>query len=172
MISRLSIIVAVAENGVIGRNGRLPWRLSNDLRYFRATTMGHPVIMGRRTYESIGRPLPGRTMVVVTRNPEYVAAGCKVVPSFDAAMETAAVAGTGEIFVIGGARLFADTWTRADRLCLTEVHAEVDGDTRLEPFPVDLAGWREVSRQRYPASERDEYDHSIVEYERAPTRAG
>ncbi len=141
---RLAIIAAVARNGVIGRDGDLPWRLPEDLRHFKRTTKGHAVIMGRKTWESIGRPLPGRTNIVVTRQSDYAASGCSVVPSLEAALELA-WRSDEQPFVIGGAGLYAAALPLATKLFLTEVHEEVEGDTH---FPaVDPDQFREVERR-------------------------
>ena len=130
---KLSLICAMASNGIIGRNNGLPWHLPEDLRYFKATTMGHSIIMGRKTWESIGRPLPGRTSIVVTRDADYVAEGAKVVHSMQDALRLAesiaVIDGTEQAFVIGGAALYATAMPIADRFHLTRVHAEVEGDT-------------------------------------------
>jgi dihydrofolate reductase len=135
---KLSLICAMASNGIIGRNNGLPWHLPEDLRYFKATTMGHSIIMGRKTWESIGRPLPGRTSIVVTRDADYVAEGAKVVYSMQDALRLAesiaVIDGTEEAFVIGGAALYATAMPIADRFHLTRVHAEVEGDTVLSGF--------------------------------------
>lgn len=168
MSPRVSMIVAVADNGVIGRDGGLPWRLSNDLRHFKATTMGHHIVMGRKTYESIGRPLPGRTTIVVSRDASYRAEGCTVVSTLDEAIRVATAAGDDDVFIVGGAQLYALAWPRADRMHVTHVHAEVDGDTYFEHHPLDLREWHERSRQRFSRSERDEHDYSVVVYERTP----
>ena len=142
---RLSIIVAMAKNRVIGANNALPWHLSADLKRFKALTMGHHIIMGRKTFESIGRILPGRTMVVVTRNPRFEAAGTIVVHSFDAAM--AKCAGDDEAFVIGGEALFVAALQVADRIYLTEIKASIPGDTF---FPrLQSADWQEASRENH-----------------------
>jgi len=130
----LSVIVAVAENGVIGKDNKLPWHIPEDLRFFKQTTMGRPVIMGRKTFESIGRPLPGRKNLVVSRSGP--------ISSLDAAL---AEAGDGESFVIGGASLFAEALLRADRLYLTEVHRAYDGDVFFPDW--DREQWRETSRK-------------------------
>jgi len=160
----LSLIVAISENGVIGREGDLPWRLSADLRRFKRLTMGHPIIMGRKTFESIGRPLPGRTMIVVTRQPDYRAAGAVVVHSLDEALETASHI-DDEVFLIGGAEIYRRALERVDRLYLTRVHADIEGDTR---FPhIDFARWRLVQREHHAADEKNEYAHTFKVYERA-----
>lgn len=165
---RLSLIAAIADNGIIGRNGGLPWRLSNDLRYFRSVTMGKPVIMGRRTFESIGKPLPGRPNVVVSGTPGFAPDGVTVAPDLDAAIAAAealaAEAGADEILVIGGGALYEAALARADRLYLTEVHAEIEGDVHFPP--VARLEWREVSRIAHPAGEKDEHPHSFVVLER------
>ena len=139
---RLTLIVARARNGVIGRDGTLPWRLPEDLAYFKRTTMGHPIVMGRRTWESIGRPLPGRRSIVVSRQAGFVAAGAEVVPSLDAALSLCA--GAEEAFVIGGAHLYRAALPRASRLIVTEIDADFEGDTFwLAPDP---AHWQETAR--------------------------
>jgi len=161
----LSLIVAAAENGVIGRDNGLPWRLSADLRRFKKLTMGHPIVMGRKTYESIGRPLPGRTNIVITRNPEYVWA-CEppqhTVGSLEAAL--ALVDPSDECFVIGGAQIYALALPSADRLHLTRVHAEIEGDTR---FPeITAATWTLTDSEAHPADEKNEYPYSFQTYAR------
>ncbi|HEY9411181.1 MAG TPA: dihydrofolate reductase [Jiangellaceae bacterium] len=140
----LTAIAAVARNGVIGAQGDLPWRLPADLRRFKALTTGHVLVMGRKTFESIGRALPGRTTIVVTRRASWSAGGVLVASSVDDAL--AAAAGLGpETFVAGGAEIYAQTLARADRLELTEVHAEPEGDTF---FPeLDRSAWLEVARE-------------------------
>jgi dihydrofolate reductase len=149
---RLSLIVAVASNGVIGRAGGLPWHLPADLARFKALTMGHHLIVGRRTWESIGRVLPGRRMVVVSSGDPVVPAEVAVVPSLDAALGLAVAAGEEEAFVGGGARLFAEALPRAERLYLTRVLAAVAGDTLMPPF--DAGQWRLVERVEHDADER------------------
>ena len=160
----IALIVAVAENGVIGRDGGLPWRLSGDLRYFKSVTMGKPIIMGRKTYQSIGRPLPGRPNIVVSRNPDFAADGIDVLATLSGAVSQAATLPGDEAMIIGGAALYADALPIATRIYLTEVHADVEGDVR---FPaVDRAEWTEISRERHPVSEKDEFEHSFVVLER------
>jgi dihydrofolate reductase len=167
----LAIIVAAAENGVIGKNNALPWRIPADMRYFKRTTMGKPIVMGRKTFESIGKPLPGRTNIVITRNPAFVAEGVKVVSSLDEALKLAediAVAdGAEELVVIGGAEIYRSAMPRADRLYLTEVHASVEGDALLPE--IDWSHWREVGRERHQAESPGDHDFSFVRYERAET---
>jgi len=153
----LSVIVAVADNGVIGLDGGLPWRLPADLKRFKGLTMGHHLIVGRRTWEELGRPLPGRRMVVVTRDPDYVAEGAVVVGSLEDAL--AAAAGDDEPFIGGGAVIYRQAMPLADRLYRTRVHGEPDGDTFLGPL--DLDGWRLVSSEHHPADERNEYPQTF-----------
>jgi dihydrofolate reductase len=159
---RVTLILARARNGVIGASGGLPWRLPEDLAFFKRTTMGHPIVMGRRTWESIGRPLPGRRSVVVTRDRGFVAAGAEVVHSLDEAIERCA--GTDEIFVIGGAQLYAEALSRAVRLLLTELDADFEGDTVLPAAAADE--WTEVSRERHPPSDARPYAFDFVDYRR------
>lgn len=159
---RLSLIAAMADNRVIGRDNRLPWRLSADLQHFRRVTMGKPLLMGRRTYESIGRPLPGRHNIVLTRDPAYRAPGCTVVHSLDEALRAAS--DSEEIMVMGGAELYRQLLARAERLYLTLVHAEVEGDVH---FPdIDPGEWREISREDFSADDNNEFDYSFVVLER------
>ena len=166
MTSRLSILVAMAKNRVIGANGAIPWHLPEELKRFKRLTLGHCIIMGRRTWESIGRPLPGRTSVIVTRQRGYSAPGAKVVHSLDDAI--AACGADNEIFVIGGAELYAQALERADLLYLTTVNAEVAGDTWM---PEWAAGdWREISAESFPADERHPFAFRCAVYERAGRR--
>ncbi len=159
----LSLVVAMDRNRVIGRAGRLPWRLPDELQNFKRITMGKPVVMGRRTHESIGRPLPGRENIVVTRNPHYEAPGCRVVHSLSAAL--AATAGAVETLLIGGAELFEEALPLAARLYLTEIHAEVDGDVWFPEF--DRSAWREVERIEHPADARHQYSYRLTVLDRA-----
>lgn len=146
----LALIVAMTPDRVIGRDNGLPWRLPEDLRRFKAITLGKPVIMGRRTWESIGRPLPGRRNIVVSGRADFAPAGAEVVRDLDAAL---ALAGdVPEVMVIGGAQLYAAALPRATRLYLTDVHADIDGDAWFPAF--DLEAWREVAREAHPADER------------------
>ncbi len=165
---RLALIVAMAENRVIGRDNGLPWRIPADLRHFKATTMGKPVIMGRKTFQSIGRPLSGRTNIVISRDPTFAADGATVVRGFEAALEyadrAAAPAEIDEIMVIGGAEIYALALARADRIYLTEVHRAVDGDVR---FPeIDRDQWRESLREDRPAPTPDGPAYSFVVLDR------
>ena len=160
--SPLSIIVAVAENGVIGRDGQLPWRLSRDLQRFKRLTMGHTLIMGRKTYDSIGRLLPGRQTIVVTRNPDWELEGGWVRHSLPAALSAAA--GDAEPFVVGGASLYEPALPLATRLYMTRVAAHIDGDVR---FPdVDWDQWTRESSEFFPADERNDYPHQFEVYTR------
>jgi dihydrofolate reductase len=161
--------IARARNGVIGKAGALPWRLKSDLAIFRAVTMGKPVIMGRKTWESLPKkPLVGRTNIVLSRDGSFEAKGALVCEDFAEAVqiarEQAAEDGQGEICVIGGASLFELALTRAKRLYLTEVEAEVDGDVRLSP--IDESRWREVRREHHPASEGDQHPFTFRVLER------
>ena len=157
-----SLVVAKARNGVIGRDNHLPWRLPADLAYFKRVTMGHPVIMGRRTWESIGKPLPGRLNIVVSRNRAYSAVGATVVGSLDEAWQAAGQA--QEACVIGGTSLFAEALPQADRIHLTEVEAEVPGDTWFPEF--DRSQWTEREVARQARDERHEYPFRILVLER------
>lgn len=162
------IVVAVARNGVIGRDNAMPWRIGSDLRHFRAITMGRPVVMGRKTFESIGRALDGRTNIVVTRDPDFAAEGVVCAGSLDEALDVArSVAerdGVGEIMVTGGGQIYAEALDRADRVELTEVALEPDGGVT---FPrLDPQFWSEVARVTCTRSERDEADFAFVTYRR------
>jgi dihydrofolate reductase len=161
---RLSLIVAVAENGVIGKDGDMPWRLSSDLRRFRQLTMGHCVLMGRRTYEAIGQPLPGRKMIVLTRAPGYQAGEALMAGNWDEALEMAA--GDHEPFVIGGAELFAAALPRADRIYLTVVHARPEGDTFFPAW--NASEWRVLEEHQYPADEKNSAATTFRILERKP----
>lgn len=160
---KITLVVAVADNGVIGNKGGLPWRLSADLKHFKAATLGRAVVMGRRTFESIGRPLPERENIVVTRDRGYAPQGVSMAYSLEHALATAQSLAFGEAMVIGGAQIYAEALPRADRILLTEVHAAPEGDTR---FPdIDRAAWRETARQDHPA-EGEAPAYSFVTLER------
>lgn len=161
-----SLVVARARNGVIGRDNQLPWKLPRDLAYFKRVTMGKPVVMGRKTWESIGRPLPGRLNIVVTRDPGYRAPGAVVVNSLEGAWKAAGDA--PEVAVIGGQRLFEETLPIADRIHLTEVDAEVEGDVYFPGF--ERAAWSEREVERHPADEKHQYPYRIVVLERRAPR--
>lgn len=166
---RVSIIAAVAANGVIGRDGALPWRLPADMRFFKRVTMGHHLVVGRKTWASIGRPLPGRTMVVLTRDRSAAIPGVRVVHGLDEALECARAAGDSEVFVAGGAQVYARALPRADRLLLTRVAASVEGDVRFPPF--DASRWTEVAREEHAADERHPFAFAICTLERVGARA-
>lgn len=156
------IVAALARNGVIGRDNGLPWRLKADLQHFRALTMGHPIVMGRNTWASLGRPLPGRRNMVVTRDAGFRPQGAEVFGSPDAAI--AAAAGADRIFVIGGAQLYASLLARAERLVLTEVWADVEGDAHFPIF--DRGDFVEERRDPRQADTENEFDFDFVEYRR------
>lgn len=160
--SRLSIIVAMARNRVIGKNNTLPWHLPADLKHFKELTMGHHIVMGRKTYESIGKPLPGRTSVVVTRNPDYSMPSVITVNSLEAAIS--ACGDDAEIFVIGGAELYLQAITFADRIYLTEIDADIPGDTHFTELNREL--WRESGRSSHAPDENNAYPHDFVIYDR------
>lgn len=169
---QIVFVVAVAENGVIGADGSIPWRLKSDMQHFKAVTLNKPVVMGRKTFESLPGPLRGRTNIVVTRDALYRAAGAIVTNSFE---QTYAVAlgdalrrFATEIAVIGGAEIYAQWMDAADRLDVTEVHARPEGDTRVAA--IDPAIWQEVSRARNPAGPDDSADFSYVTYRRRGSR--
>ncbi len=161
-MTRLNLIVAVARNGVIGRNGALPWRLPEDLAHFKRTTMGSPIIMGRKTWESIGRPLPGRRNIVVSRSKNLAANGAEIAADLDAAL--ALCADATEAFVIGGAQLYAAALARAQRLLVTEIDADFDGDTHWPA--IDSAQWRETAREHRPPTVERTFSMDFVTYER------
>src|SRR5712664_1807844 len=150
---RRSLVVAMARNRVIGRNNTLPWRLPEELAHFKRVTLGHPVVMGRKTYESIGKPLPGRLNIVVSRNRDFRAPGCKVVASLEEAYRAAGDA--DEVSIIGGTSLFEAALPTADRIHLTEVEADVEGDTWFPEF--DRSQWQEQEIDRHPADDRHPY---------------
>lgn len=165
----LSLVAAVAENGVIGAKGGMPWRLRGDLRMFRAITMGKPLIMGRKTFQSLPKALDGRDNIVISRQTGFSAAGAQVAGSADAALQRAAecarIRSVDEICVIGGAQIYQLFLQRAGRIYLTRVHAKPDGDTW---FPeLDMTDWREVSSQFHPAGEKDSAEYSFIVLERA-----
>lgn len=164
----VALIVARADNGVIGREGGLPWHLSGDLKFFKAQTLGKPVVMGRKTWQSIGRPLPGRPNIVVTRDAAFRPAGAEVFPDIAAALARAQVlaaeSGAPEVMVIGGGQIYAETLAQAERIYLTEVHARPEGDTTLPDL--DPAQWTEVRRDAPVSGGEGQPDYSIVVLER------
>jgi dihydrofolate reductase len=164
----ISLVVAMGENRAIGKDGDLPWRLSSDMRYFRKTTLGKPIVMGRRTFESLGRVLDRRLNIILTRDPDYVVQGAVVAHDLREALDIAAAeakrASVGEIMVIGGEELFREVLPKVERIYLTEVHASPDADTWFPEF--DRCEWREVSRESHKAGPKDDHDFSFVLLER------
>ncbi len=159
---KISIIVAMSTNRVIGRDNQLPWHLPADLKHFKQTTMGKPILMGRKTWESIGRPLPGRTNIVITRDENFEAPGCVVVHSIDSALQAAGQ--QDEIMVIGGADFYCQALPRADAIYLTLVHEDFEGDVF---FPeLDEAGWKEVERVDCEADDRNPHAYSFIRLDR------
>ena len=159
---RITLVVAVARNGVIGRDNGLAWHLRSDLKRFKALTMGKPMLMGRKTYQSIGKPLPGRRTLVLTRDPAFAAEGVDVVHDWAGAL--AAVAGAQELMVVGGAEIYRLALPQADAIHLTEVAGDYDGDTRFPDF--DRAAFRETAREAHAAGEHDECAFAFVTLER------
>ncbi len=159
---RLSILVATAKNRVIGKNNALPWHLPADLKHFKALTMGHPIIMGRKTYESIGRLLSGRTNVIVTRQKAYQVAGAITANSIDDALKVcqAGVEGNDEVFLIGGAELYRQTLELCDRMYITEIQRDFDGDTYFPAF--DMEEWKEITREKNFSEDRRLDYHFVV----------
>ena len=164
----LSVIVAMERNRVIGRDGSLPWHLPADLRRFRAITTGHPIVMGRRTHESIGRALPQRRNIVISRNANCAAEGCEVYASLDQALDE--LGSQDEIFVIGGVAMYSEALPLATRLYVTEIDADIPGDTYFPPFDKSL--WREVSREPHPRDADNAYDYAFVVLERVNAARG
>ena len=168
-MTQIIIIAAVAENGVIGRGGTMPWRLRSDMRHFRALTMGKPVVMGRKTYDSTHiKPLPGRSNIVVTRNRSFTAPGVLVAPNLEAALEAArgdALRRGTDIMVIGGGDIYAQAMPLAGRLELTQIHMTPEGDSFF--LAIDPAVWREAAREAHPAGPDDDADYDFVSYLKA-----
>jgi dihydrofolate reductase len=169
----ITLLAAVAENGVIGRGNGLPWRLKSDMLHFREITMNKPVVMGRKTYLSIGKPLKGRTMIVVSRGPAFAAPGVLIAPNLEYALTAArgeALRRNAEaIFVAGGADIYAQALPMATRLVMTEVHKRVDGDAHFPALDRDV--WREVARDEHAPAADDEVSFAFVVYERATEAA-
>jgi len=157
----ISLIAAMTRNRVIGKDNAMPWHLPADLAHFKRVTMGKPVIMGRNTYESIGRPLPGRKNIVISRRSDYSPEGCIVVNSVDAAIEQA---NSEEVMIIGGGQLYAELLPRADRLYLTLIDAELEGDTQFPDYSV--YAWKELERERHEPDEKNAYAYEFVTLER------
>ena len=161
----ISAIVAVAKNGVIGKEGGLPWYLPAEQARFKEVTMGHPIIMGRKTHESIGRALPGRTNIVVTRNKDFKAEGCEVVGFLDEAIELGKKAeGGDEVFIIGGEQIYREAMPKLERIYLTKVDATIDGD---KFFYYDPKEWKQVSSEKRSADDKNQYDYNFVVLEKA-----
>jgi len=164
---KISIIVAIADNGVIGSDNELPWRLSADLQRFKALTMGHHLLLGRKTFDSIDRWLPGREMIVISRGAPTLPDGVHLAASVIDGIERARSHGEEELFVAGGASIYAVTLTECDRIYLTRVHGDVPGDVL---FPkVNWSRWNEASRQEIPADDRNEYPTTFSVYDRRTT---
>jgi dihydrofolate reductase len=159
----ISIIVAMDENKVIGKNNQLPWHLPADLAYFKQVTMGHPIIMGRKTHESIGRVLPGRENVILTRNRDYFAEGCTIIHSIDDLVEWEKRQ-NDEIFVIGGAEIFKQTLPITEKLYITKIHHHFTGDTYFPEY--DESDWELIWQQKGVKDEKNPYDYDFVIYER------
>ena len=164
---KLSIIVAKARNNVIGKDNQLVWKLSGDLQHFKRNTLGHHIIMGRKTFESMGKPLPGRTSIVITRNKDYhVPAPHYVVHSLDEALKIAEEKSLEQAFILGGAEIFKQALPITDELIITEVDAGPEGDTYFPP--VDYSTWEKVSEESHSKDGKNEYDYTFVVYTRKP----
>jgi dihydrofolate reductase len=165
---KLVLIAAVGENNVIGKDGQLPWKIRSDLRHFRALTLDRPVIMGRKTFQSIGKALDRRSNIVITRDPKFSAEGVEKAPDFKAALvlagKDAKARGVDEVMVIGGSGVFAEALPLADRLEITHVHAAPEGDVFFPP--IDPKVWREEKREERPAGPNDDADFSVATYSR------
>ncbi len=160
----VSAIVAAASNGVIGRDNQIPWRLSGDLKYFKRTTLGHFVIMGRNSFDSIGRPLPKRTNVVITRNPFFIATDCLIARSVEEALTLALDHGEQEAFILGGGEIYRQSMQYWDKLYLTRVEADVEGDVFF-PEPA-WEEWRLISSESHPADEKNDFPFRFEVYQR------
>lgn len=165
---RLSLIAAIGKNGIIGRGNELPWRIKSEMQYFKRTTVGKPIVMGRKSFESLGKPLLDRTNIIVSRNADYQVEGCVTVASLDEGLATArrvaARDGVDEIFIGGGAEIYRQTLPLADRLYLTEVHLAPEGDTSFPAF--DRSQWREIKREFHAAQPGESADYTITVLER------
>ena len=166
---KVVLVAAIGENGIIGREGQLPWRLKSDLQHFRRLTLNRPVIMGRKTYESLRRPLKDRTNIVLTRDLALRAPGSVLATSLDAAFaiarDDAQKRGVDEVMIIGGSDVFADTLPFADRLEITRVHSSPEGDVRFPPIEPQM--WRETRRERHARGPDDDTDFTVLTYVRA-----
>lgn len=164
---KLALIVAMARNRVIGKNNKMPWHLPEDLRYFKRVTLGKPVVMGRNTFESIGKPLVQRPNIIISRNPDYRVEGASVVHSLDAALTLGSSLlqhADDELMIIGGAQIYAQALPQAQRLYLTEVQASPDGDAFFPAF--ERSDWVEVAREEHPACERNPYAYNFLVLDR------
>lgn len=156
----ISLVAAMAKNRIIGKDNQMPWHMPADLKHFKAVTIGKPIIMGRKTYESIGRPLPGRQNVVISRNPDYQLEGCDTVTSFEEAL--AAVGDVDEVMIVGGGFLYSQILPKADKLYLTFIELEVDGDTQFPEF--EHLSLKEVNREAHKADEKNPYNYEFVDF--------
>ena len=160
----ISIIVAIADNGVIGKENGLPWKLPGEMAYFKQKTTGHPIIMGRKTHESIGRPLPGRTNIIISRDPHYRPEGCQSATSLDQALNLAKnFPGAEEIFIIGGEAIYGLGLPLADKLYITKVDAKITGDKH---FHYNAAEWQEISSEPHRADDKNQYSYTFKVLER------
>jgi dihydrofolate reductase len=164
----VSIVAALSTNNVIGRNNRLPWHVSADLKRFKSLTVGHHLLIGRKTFESLDRPLPGRTIVVITRDRNFAADGVLTAPSVERAIELARL--DPEVFIGGGAQIFEQTMHRADRMYLTRIHTEIEGDAFFPEFD-DVTEWILVDVEHHEADEKNDYPYSFLTYERGAVLA-
>lgn len=162
----VSAIVAAARNWVIGKDNEIPWHLSSDLKYFKRTTLDHHVIMGRNSFHSIGRPLPKRTNIILTRDPYFAASGCLVARSIEEALNIALDNGETEAFIIGGGQVYEQSMSLLDRIYLTEVDAEPEGDVFFPAF--DKTEWNLLSSEAHPADEKNDHAYTFKIYERIP----
>lgn len=160
----ISFILAMDDNRVIGKDNQLPWHLPEDLKFFKRVTMGHPIVMGRKTYDSIGRPLPGRENIIITRNPDYRNDDCTVFNRIDDFLAYCTEKPEEEFFVIGGAEIFHQMLNNADRLYITEIHEEFEGDTFFQE--IDMENWNLISREKGLKDEKNSYDYEFTIYER------
>jgi dihydrofolate reductase len=160
----ISFILAMDDNRVIGKDNQLPWHLPEDLKFFKRVTMGHPIVMGRKTYDSIGRPLPGRENIIITRNPDYRNEDCTVFNTIAGFLAYCKEKPEEEFFVIGGAEIFHQMMTNVNRLYITEIHEEFEGDTFFQE--IDMESWNLISREKGLKDEKNPYDYEFTIYER------
>lgn len=157
----ISIIVAASINNAIGKNNNLLCRLSNDLKRFKKITMGHHILMGRKTFESIGKPLPGRTTVIITRQRDYIQEGCKIANSIEEAIN---ICQDTEIFIIGGGEIYNQAFSMANNIYLTRIHSFIDGDTFIPN--IDKNNWQEIDREDFLNDDKNEFDYSFINYKK------